>query len=204
MVGIERNRITEEWMLKGMRRLAGGGVLLAGCLLSMVQAGHGQSSGGQKVSAVAKLDMNRYMGNWYEVARLPNKAETDCVSDAIVLLAPASKPNRYMEVDSCLRKDGTTNARNGNMKPTDKSGDGRLKVSYLWPFYKKRWVLGVGENYEWALIGSPDHKTLWVLSRTAAAKPGAMAQIGAKAAANGFDVSKLVMMSRGEGGVVPQ
>ena len=190
-------------MVKGMRRLVGGGTLLAGVLLLMVPAAPGQGSGGQagagqKVSAVAKLDMNRYMGNWYEVARLPNKAERDCVSDAIVLLAPGDKPNRYTEVDSCLRKDGTTNARNAKMKPMDKSGDGRLKVSYLWPFYKKRWVLAVGPEYDWALIGSPDHKTLWVFSRTAAAKPGAMAQIGAKAALNGFDVSKLMMLSRHE------
>lgn len=185
-------------MVKGMLRLAAGGLLLAGLLLPTSQTAAGQMPAGQTVSAVPKLDMNRYMGNWYEVARFPNKAERECVSDGIVLLAPAGKPNRYTEVDSCLMKDGVTKARNANIKPTDKSGDGRLKVSYLWPFYKKRWVLAVGPEYEWALIGSPDHKTLWVLSRTAAAKPGAMAQIGAKAAANGFDVSKLIMMSRSE------
>lgn len=183
-------------MAKGMLRLAGGGLVLAGLLLPVSQVG--QTAAAQTVSAVPKLDMNRYVGNWNEVARFPNKAERNCVSDGIVLLAPAGKPNRYTEVDSCLMKDGITNARNASIKPTDKSGDGRLKVSYLWPFYKKRWVLGVGPEYEWALIGSPDHKTLWVLSRTARVRPGAMAQIQAMAAAEGFDVSKLIMMSRHE------
>lgn len=174
-------------MVKQVLRMGAGGLMVVGCLL----AGAGMAAG-QGVSAIPKLDLNRYMGAWYEVARYPNKKEKHCVSDSMVLYAPGDKSNRFSVVISCQMKGGNPDAWNANGK-MDKNGDGRLTVSSLWPFSAKDWVLAVGPEYEWALVGSPNHKSLWVLSRTAVMQPEVLAEIEGKAKAEGFDTGKLVI-----------
>jgi apolipoprotein D and lipocalin family protein len=151
---------------------------------------------GQSVSAVPKLDMNKLMGSWYEVARLPDKLEKHCVSEGMVLYALGDKPNRFQMVTSCAMKDGIPNAWNASGKAANKRGDGQMKVTYVWPFSAKYWVLATGPEFEWVLVGSPNHKALWVLSRTAAMKPEVLAEIQGKAAAEGFNMAKLMMVSQ--------
>jgi apolipoprotein D and lipocalin family protein len=171
--------------------------LCAGLLVGLLAGGSGMAWA-QTVSAVAALDLERYTGTWYEVARYPNKAEKRCVSDGMMLYALGDKPYRFQRVSSCEMKDGVRDVRNANGKAQDKSGDGRFKVSSMWPFSSKQWVLAVGPAYEWALVGAPNHKTLWVLSRTATMTPEVLAEIEGKAAAEGFDKSKLVMVAQGK------
>ncbi len=146
----------------------------------------------QVVTAVPKLDMTQFVGTWYEIARLPNRGEKHCVGDAIVLYALGEKPNRFSVVNSCKAKDGAVDVRNGNGKAQDKTGDGKMKVTYTWPFAVKEWVLAVGTDNAWVLIGSPNHKMLWVLGKTAKMAPEVLREIQAKAASEGFDVAKLV------------
>jgi apolipoprotein D and lipocalin family protein len=147
----------------------------------------------QAVSPVPKLDLKRFSGAWYEMALYPNKKEKKCVSDGVVLYALGDKPGRLQVVTSCMLKGGATDVRNANGKLADKSGDGKLKVSYLWPFSTKYWVLATGPEYEWVVVGSPDHKLLWILSRTAVMKAETMDEAKAKAGAMGFDTAKLVV-----------
>ncbi len=148
---------------------------------------------GQAVSALPKLDLSRYMGTWYEIARLPYKREKECLSDAITLYAPAYKPNHFHAVTSCQIKSNNSDSWNAG-GVMDKTGAAKFKLTYVWPFTEKYWVLAVGPEYEWALLGSPNRKALWVLSRTAVMKPEVLADIQAKAAAEGFTVAKLVMV----------
>ncbi len=148
---------------------------------------------GQGVRAVPKLDMGRFVGVWYELARIPAKKEK-CVSDELAIYTVRYKAGRFAVVNSCKAKDGGIETKNGSGKAQDKSGDGRLKVSYTWPFYHKRWVLATGAEYEWALVGSPDHKMLAVLGRKATLPPELLAEIKGRATAEGFDVGKLAGM----------
>ena len=146
---------------------------------------------GQAATAVPKLDMGRFVGVWYEVARISAKKDK-CASDALAIYTAGDKKRRWALVNSCKAKDGSIGTKNGVVKAQDKSGDGRLKVAYTWPFYHKQWVLAVGPEYEWALVGSANHKTLAVLSRTSTVGAETMAGIRAKAAGEGFEVGKLV------------
>lgn len=148
----------------------------------------------QVVTAVPQLDMRRFTGVWYEVARIPPKKDK-CVSDALAIYTAGDKKGRWAVVNSCKAKDGSINTKNGTVKRQDKSEDGRLKVAYTWPFYRKQWVLGVGPEYEWALVGSPNHKMLAVLLRTSTLGAEAIAGMRAKAAAEGFAVEKLVTVA---------
>ncbi|QHN05573.1 lipocalin family protein [Granulicella sp. WH15] len=152
-----------------------------------------QALRGQSVRAVPKVDLPSFTGTWYEVARYADKREKECVGDVFMLIALADKPNRFQLVNSCKTKTGYTDTNNGNGRTQDKSGDGKLKVTYIWPFSKKFWVLAVGPGYEWSLVGNPNHKDLRVLARTTTMKPEVLAEIKAKAAAQGFPVGKLVM-----------
>ena len=153
-----------------------------------------QTAVAQTVTAVPKVDPDRFLGAWYEIARFPNKVEKPCVSDGMVLYAQGDKPRHFQMVTSCLIKGASPNAWDAN-GIIDKAGDGQVKISYIWPFSSKYWVLAIGPAYEWTLMGSPNHKTLWVLSRTASMAPEVLAEIKARAAAQGFDMGKLVTIS---------
>ncbi len=172
--------------MKLVRNLTASGVISLGLLLPAAR-----TAAGQTTTAVPKLDHKQFMGTWHEVARYPNKAEKLCVSDAVQLFAERYKANQFTLVTNCQTKKGPSDARNYNGK-MDESGDGKLKVTTIWPFSRKLWVVALGPDYNWALIGSPNHKSLWILSRTAVMKPQVLAELKTKAAAEGFDPDKLI------------
>ena len=149
----------------------------------------------QTVTAVPRLDLNRYMGTWYEVARLPDKTEKKCVRNVRILYALGDKKGTFQMGTSCELKDGTPDDYDATGK-MDKQGDGRLKLNHLVLFSTPYWVLATGPAYEWALVGSPKHKTLWILSRTATLDPAVLAQLKEMATAQGFDLSKLITVSQ--------
>ncbi len=165
----------------------GGLAALAACLTSLPS-----TVAAQTVAAVPKLDLNGLMGTWYEIARLPNKAERHCVRNVQVLYALGDKKNTFQLGTSCLLKDGTPDSYDGTGK-MDKAGDGKLKLGWLPLFTSPYWVLATGPSFEWALIGSPKHKSLWILSRTAGLDPAVLAGIKATATAQGFDLGKLIV-----------
>ena len=119
------------------------------------------------------------------------------MGDVFSLITPAYKPSQLLLVDSCQTKNGFPHIRNGRAKAQDKSGDGKLKVSYFfplfWPFLEKRWVLALGPEYGWALVGTPNRKHLWVYSRTRSMKPEVLREVEARAEAEGFSVARLTV-----------
>ena len=175
-----------------MRRWSLSVALGLGCFVGGAGAVNAQS-----VTAVPKLDVNKLSVGWYEIARLPNKSEKACVSNAQQIYAPSNKAVKLQVVDSCLLKDGEANARNVTAK-LDKEGDGKLKVGSFFLFASKEWVLASAPDWNWVLIGSPNHKLLWVLSRKEKMDAGVLQQIEAMATAQGFDTAKLEMVPQGK------
>lgn len=146
----------------------------------------------QKVTAVAHVDEARLSGTWYEIARYPIKREKHCDRGAFELVAPGDKKRQLKLVDSCVEKTGYVDVKTFNANSADKSGGGKYKVRTFWPFSRKYWVLAVGPYYEWSLVGSPNHKELWVFSKERTLAPDVLTQVEALAAAQGFPSSKLV------------
>jgi apolipoprotein D and lipocalin family protein len=177
-----------------MRKISGGWMLkILGVAVLVVGSGLG-SAKAQKVAPVAHLEASQFLGTWFEIARLPNRAEKKCVGGAIQMYAPDYKVGRFQIVDSCKLKDGSHNVRNQSGRRADKSGDGRLKFVTIWPFTAKYWVVGVGPEYGWALLGTPNRKKLWVLSKTAVLPADQLAAAEALAQGQGFNVGKLVVV----------
>jgi apolipoprotein D and lipocalin family protein len=161
-------------------------------LLAAAPTLHAQTRA-QSVSAVTTLDESRIQGTWYEIARYPYSKEKRCVSDARELIAPGYKPNQLLLVDACRARLGDTETRDLTANAVSKNGGGEFKVRTFWPFWRKYWVLALSPDYSWTVLGSPNHKTLWVFSKTPALQPEVLAEIEAKGAAEGFPSSRLVM-----------
>lgn len=147
---------------------------------------------GQRVTPVASLDASKFLGTWFEIARLPNSAEKKCAGDAFMMFAPDYKAGSFEVVDSCKRLDGTQEVRNLFGKRADAKGDGRLKLVTIWPLTTKYWIVGEAPDYGWVLFATPNRKKLWVLSKTAVLAPEQLAAAEAMASAQGFNVGKLV------------
>ena len=170
-------------------------MVATGALAFLLLGGKTQQAAAQTVTAVPKLDLNKYMGTWYELARLPDRAEKKCEANVEVLYALGDKKGTFQMGTTCDLKDGTPDEYDGTGK-IDKAGDGRLKLSRLVLLSTPYWVLATGPAYEWALVGSPKHKTLWILSRTPTLDPAVMTQIKNTATAQGFDLTRLITVTR--------
>jgi apolipoprotein D and lipocalin family protein len=164
-------------------------------------AGEERANGGQpmRVEAVPSVDLARYAGVWYEIARFPNRFQTKCaccVSATYTLLPDA----RVSVVNQCRTSDGAFTRAEGVARRADSSGpDSRLKVRFapgflsflpfVWGDY---WILDLADDYSHALVGSPDRGYLWVLAREATLPDATYARIVDAARRQGFDVARLV------------
>ncbi len=113
---------------------------------------------------VQSVDVARYMGNWYEITKLPNRFQSMCVSD--------TQANYRLDGDivrvknSCRDADGKIQDANGIAKIVDGSGNAKLRVSFFRPFYGNYWILALDPDYQWVLIGEPHREYGWVLARS--------------------------------------
>jgi len=116
------------------------------------------------VASVAAVDLGRYAGKWYEIAAFPMFFQRKCVGDSTAhyALAPDSK---VLVTNRCRTESGLDEAT-GNATVVEGSSNSRLKVSFFWPFKADYWVIGLDADYRWAVVGNPNRKYLWVLSRT--------------------------------------
>ena len=113
------------------------------------------------LKTVEKVDLNSYLGTWYEIARYEHFFEKGCSN---VSATYSLKENGDINVLNECIKDGKLSGANGVAYATDASNS-KLKVSFFRPFYGNYWILMLGENYEYALIGDPSREYLWILSR---------------------------------------
>jgi len=159
---------------------------LAAAVLVLSEAGlYAQSA------RAVPVDEVKLHGTWYEVARYPSKNERGCASDVIELIARAEKKHTLQWVDACRTEDGNTLTHNVLAKP-DKNGEGKFTVTRFFLFHRHYWVLAIDPDYQWSVIGSPDHKSLWVFSRVPILQPDAFDAIFATVAAEGFPKGPLI------------
>ena len=149
------------------------------------------------VRTAPRVDLQRYAGDWYEVARLPNRFQRRCVGDVRARYTMRTD-GRLDVLNQCRTADGAIDAR-GVARVVDAVSSAKLKVRFapaslsflpfVWGDY---WILGVADDYSWAVVGSPDRNYLWILARAPELSVPVFATAIDVARANGFDTSRLI------------
>jgi apolipoprotein D and lipocalin family protein len=149
-------------------------------------------------ATVDQVDLARYMGTYYEVARFPNRFQTQCLGD--VTATYSLRPDGRVDVvNRCRLADGSMEEARGVARRAGKNtSNARLEVrfapaflSFLPQVWGDYWILGLGPDYGYSVVGSPDRQYLWILSRTPTMSEEAYGQALAIAASNGYDTSRL-------------
>lgn len=138
------------------------------------------------------VDLNQYMGEWFEVARLPVSYEENCVGTKAIY---TMKPDGSVAILNTCHKgglDGPLKVARGRATVADRQSKSKLKVSFFWPFTGDYYILEVGNGYEYALVGDPSREHLWVLSRTPQMELQLLHNLVGKAQRLGFDTGRLI------------
>ena len=142
--------------------------------------------------AVKNVDISRYCGKWYEVARLPNWFE-DGLTNVTADYSLAGK-NRIKVVNRGW-KDGKIKEVTGWARPAGKGGDGNLEVSFFRPFYSPYVIIKLAPDYSYSVVSGEGKEYLWILSRTPALPSDVMDEILDFLRANGYDTSRLIRVT---------
>mgnify|MGYP001436808827 CR=1 FL=1 len=121
--------------------------------LAALSASDAGSAGRAPLTTVEKVDLERYAGRWYEIARYPNRFQRDCASDTTADYT-LLKNGRVGVVNTCRKKDGKIKQADGKAKVVAAS-NARLKVTFFWPFYGDYWIIGLDRDYRWGVVGEP-------------------------------------------------
>ncbi len=170
---------------------------LASCLLL---ASCATTSVPQGIKPVNSFDLERYLGTWYEIARLDHRFERNLgdVSATYTLNEDGTvkvlNSGVYIEPSS---KAGERNSATGKARFVGDKDIAHLKVSFFGPFYGSYIVFELDqENYEYALVAGPNRKYLWMLARTPVIDEELYQQLLGIAENNGYDTSKLIRVEQ--------
>lgn len=145
---------------------------------------------------VAHVDLERYVGVWHEVARIPNRFQKQCAwgVTAEYTLRP---DGRIDVVNRCYRKDGSLDEARGLARVEDTATNSLLKVSFFsilgWrPVWGDYWIIDLADDYSYAVVCSPDRKYGWILARDEHLPTEVLDGIYARLRDQGFEKSAFV------------
>lgn len=155
----------------------------------------------QTLETVKQVDLNRYLGTWREIARLPNWFQEQCVGD--VSAEYHLLDDGHLEViNRCLEKDGHVDEAQGIARVVDAATNAKLEVSFVslfgWNlFWGDYWILDLGDDYEYSVVGEPSRKYAWILARTTQLSPETWTHIRRVLIDAGYDPEDLLMTPTG-------
>jgi apolipoprotein D and lipocalin family protein len=159
----------------------------------------GAKSAGQEVTVADSVDLQRYAGIWYEIARLPNRFQNDCIGNVTATYTLLDN-GEIRVVNRCAKADGDSAVAEGRARRADDHGPNtKLKVRFapailsflpfVWGDY---WIIDLAPDYGYAVIGEPKREYLWVLSRTPSMEDATLTQILSKVKKQGYDLTGLI------------
>lgn len=166
-----------------------GGALLAGIAVRYAFADAYKMS---DLNTVPRVDLQRYTGSWYEIARYANRFEKNCDRDITAEYA-IRDDGKISVVNSCTERGGRRNVARGWAKVADKTTNAKLKVTFFWPFFGDYWIIDLGRDYEYAVVSEPRRNYLWILCREPKMSDAQFAEIGNRLRAIGYDPGKLII-----------
>ncbi len=142
-------------------------------------------------TTVKELDLNRYLGTWYEIARFPHSFEKNLVGVTATYSLREDGKIKVLNQGYKNTLDGELSVAEGKAKIPDKSQPGKLKVSFFWIFYGDYHVLELDENYQYVMLGSSSDKYFWILCRTPQMDSATYEMLLEKARKRGYNLDKL-------------
>lgn len=144
----------------------------------------------EELKTVEKVDLQRYMGRWYEIARFPHRFERGCHGTTADYRL---NPEGYVEVtNTCQLENGKRRIARGKAFVSDKHSNSKLKVEFFWPFKGDYWITDLAPDYSYAVVAAPDRDYLWILSRHKTLDPHIKIVLLNRLRDTGFDVSRLL------------
>ncbi len=141
------------------------------------------------LEVVPHVELEKYLGKWYEIAHLPAKFQEGC--DETTATYTLLKDGSIFVLNQSI-KNGKVKQAKGKAKVVDNTSNAKLKVTFFWPFYGDYWILKLGDNYDYSIVGTPNRKYLWILSRTPQMDDKLYSKLIEYAKSKGFDVNKLI------------
>ncbi len=137
------------------------------------------------------VDLQRYLGIWFEIARYDQRFERSCAAAATAAYSLRADGSINV-VNRCRRLDGSIKEALGRAKIVDRTTNAKLKVSFFGPFYGDYWVLDHADDYSWSIVGEPSGRYLWILSRRSDPGRAAIEELVRRAQELGYDTKQLI------------
>jgi apolipoprotein D and lipocalin family protein len=165
--------------------------LVAGSILIFPQK---KSSEPQTVNYV---DLKKYVGTWYEIAKIPNRFQSDCDKNTTANYK-IREDGKIAVLNKCVEKDGSINDAEGVAVINDKKTNAKLEVSFVSIlginlFWGDYWIIGLDNNYKYAVVGHPERKYGWILCREPKMSEEDLSKVFALLKEKGYDPNKFVM-----------
>lgn len=143
------------------------------------------------LEVVPYVDLQKYLGTWYEIATIPQRFQKGCVAATAEYSLLGDGTIRV--VNTCHQEtlDGKVREVRGKARIVDRNTNAKLKVCFFWPFWGDYWIIGLDADYRWAVVGHPSRKYLWILSRTPQMDEDLYTKLLGLVADNGYDVSRI-------------
>jgi len=143
------------------------------------------------LEAVPHVELDRYLGTWYEIATIPQRFQKGCVG---VTAEYSLRPDGDVQVVNTCHEgtlDGNVKRVVGKAWVVDKKTGAKLKVRFFWPFSGAYWIIGLAPDYTWAVVGHPNRKYLWILCRSPQMDDALYGELLALVADQGYDLTKI-------------
>jgi len=151
------------------------------------------------LEVVPSVNIEKYMGAWYEIARYPNRFQDGCVATQVEY---SLRPDGNVKVLNSCREgtvDGKVKSIEGKAWPVDKETNAKLKVQFFWPFRGDYWIIQLDKDYKYAVVGHPKRTYLWILSRTPSLDEATYSAIVKKLIEQGYDPAKMIITPQKKG-----
>jgi apolipoprotein D and lipocalin family protein len=170
--------------------LAGGALCLAVMAAESVAAQ--PAADRRPLQTVPSMDLQRYAGTWYEIARLPNRFQRTCTG-SVKATYTLREDGKIGVLNECREASGKLKSARGTARIASSSGPNtKLKVTFFWPFSGDYWVIDLDPEYQWAVVGEPGRRYFWILSRAAQMERPVLDQILERAQAQSYELGRLI------------
>jgi apolipoprotein D and lipocalin family protein len=147
-------------------------------------------------SVVNSVDLNRYTGVWYEIARLPNPFEKNlkCITATYTLRddGKITVLNKGHKINDPEKE----NTAKGVAWVPDKNSPAKLKVQFFWPFSGNYWIIHLDKDYKYVLVGDPSFKYMWILCRESKMDEETYKMLLDRAVLEGFDIKPIIKVEQ--------